>query len=199
MKKIKDMPLENFDILLSWLNEDEETAEKRYEAIRRSLIFYFSKRGGRYPEDLADETISRVAAKAPSLINSYKGVPELYFFGVARIVLKEYQRTSFKDSSLDEAMAFGREPKSQSSDPIRLEYMLSCLENCVQQLDDQERELFLQYFSGTNDQDGKFRIKLAAHLGINYPALRVRIHRIRLILKDCIQSCVSKLEEKMIH
>ena len=193
------MPLEKFDILLSWLNANKEAAEKRYEAIRRSLIFYFSKRGGRYPEDLADETISRVAAKVPGLINSYEGVPELYFFGVAKNILKEYQRTSFKDSSLDEAMTFGREPKSPSSDAIRSEYMLSCLEHCLQQLGEQERELFLQYFSEISDQDNKFRLHLAARLGITYSALRVRIHRIRLILRNCIQSCVSKLEEKMIH
>jgi hypothetical protein len=77
---------ESFDSLLAWLHPDREQAGERYESIRCSLIRFFSARGFSNPEELADETIDRVARKIDELVPSYSGDPATYFFAVARLV-----------------------------------------------------------------------------------------------------------------
>ena len=59
------------------------------EAIRRRLIRLFASRGSNNPEELADETIDRVASKSPQLIDKYAGDPSAYFYGVAKYVWLE--------------------------------------------------------------------------------------------------------------
>ena len=54
---------EEFDELLSWLDTDPDRAGEKYEAIRHRLITIFLNRQCYEAEDLADETINRVAKK----------------------------------------------------------------------------------------------------------------------------------------
>ncbi len=51
------------DSLLAWLDPDRDRAGAKYEAIRTRLIKVFVCRGCPEAEDLADETINRVASK----------------------------------------------------------------------------------------------------------------------------------------
>src|ERR671916_839429 len=78
--------------LLSWLDPDPEQAGMKYEVIRRGLVRIFTCRGCFEADELADETINRVARKAEFLINKYSGEPAHYFFGVAKKVYLEYLR-----------------------------------------------------------------------------------------------------------
>jgi len=55
-----------FHRLLNWFNEensDRDSGAQKYEEIRQKLISYFDHRGCRFPEDLADETLNRMAQK----------------------------------------------------------------------------------------------------------------------------------------
>lgn len=79
---------------------------------------------------------------------------------------------------------------------VKAEHFVSCMEQCTQKLDEDARELFLQYYR-YDERDKHFREHLAVQLGMKYPALRVRVHRIREVLRDCIQGCVDKLNERM--
>src|SRR5262245_20430567 len=54
---------EEFDCLLAYLSPDREEAGKEYETLRRKLIKLFQYRGCHSPEELADETINRIAKK----------------------------------------------------------------------------------------------------------------------------------------
>src|SRR5687767_12009071 len=96
MKKQLETTQEGFDTLLGWLDEDRDQAGMKYEVIRQRLIKIFTCRGCGEPEDLADETITRVTAKIPEVAPHYEGDPILYFFGVARKVHREYLRTQNK-------------------------------------------------------------------------------------------------------
>ena len=58
---------EAFDALLGWLDPNREVAGQKYEVIRRRLITIFSCRGCAEAEDLADETINRVASKLSAI------------------------------------------------------------------------------------------------------------------------------------
>jgi hypothetical protein len=77
---------EDFDKLLDWLGADRDSAAVNYEKIRTRLIKIFTCRGCGEADDLADETINRVAAKVANIADSYSGDPALYFDGVAQKV-----------------------------------------------------------------------------------------------------------------
>src|SRR5215207_6031462 len=92
MKEERDWEGENFEHLLEWLDPDRERAGARYEEIRRALIKIFTTRGCAEPEDLADETITRVCRKVRTIAPTYVGDPANYFYGVAKNVHLEYLR-----------------------------------------------------------------------------------------------------------
>ncbi|HWP43187.1 MAG TPA: hypothetical protein VNO14_08140, partial [Blastocatellia bacterium] len=52
-----------FSGLLAHFDEDAERAAREYEIIRAALIRLFRYRGCNSPDELADETINRVARK----------------------------------------------------------------------------------------------------------------------------------------
>ena len=52
----------------------------------------FVSKGFSDAEDLADETINRVAKKLPEIQDTYVGEPARYFHGVARYILREMMR-----------------------------------------------------------------------------------------------------------
>lgn len=87
-----DLTPDRFDGLLAWLDPDRERAGVRYEEIRAELIRRFRQKGCRDPESLADDTVNRVAAKLPGIIDSYTGDPANYFYAVARYISMESLR-----------------------------------------------------------------------------------------------------------
>src|SRR6185436_6843907 len=92
MKKEWVLTQEAFDALLSWLDADREVAARKYETIRQRLVTIFVCRKCVDAEDLADETINRVAAKLPEIAEDYVGEPAAYFCAVAHWVHQEYVR-----------------------------------------------------------------------------------------------------------
>jgi hypothetical protein len=88
----RELTKQAFDRLLVWLDQDRDTAALKYEEIRIRLTKMFESRGCITPEDLADETIDRVARRIHEVADTYQGEPVLYFHGVARLVYLEYSR-----------------------------------------------------------------------------------------------------------
>src|SRR5437762_13444185 len=72
----------DFDRLLTWLDSDPERAGEIYEKIRWRLIAILASRGCRVPEELADETIDRVARRVADIEGTYRGDKAIYFLGV---------------------------------------------------------------------------------------------------------------------
>src|SRR4051794_1950774 len=115
---------EQFDRLLAWLDLDPERAGEKYEAIRRRLITIFINRQCLEAEDLADETINRVAYKVIELKDNYLGDPARYFYGVAKKVFLEHQRRRDQHIQPPPPIASGEE----------LETSLACLDECLAKL-----------------------------------------------------------------
>src|SRR6185503_4743764 len=92
MKKNWVLSQESFDALLDWLDPDRERAGQKYEDIRQRLIRIFASRSCYEAEDLADETINRVANKVQEMRSSYEGNPALFFYAVGNKVHLEYLR-----------------------------------------------------------------------------------------------------------
>jgi DNA-directed RNA polymerase specialized sigma24 family protein len=172
---------ESFEALLNWLAPQREEAGKKYEDIRRRLIKIFACRGCSEPEDLADESINRVISKLKEIEETFQGDPALYFYGVANKVHLEYLRRPITPQ-----MPLPRE----DSESIEKEY--ACLEKCVQKLTPANRELVLQYYQEEKRAKIEHRKLLADRFGIALNALRIRAHRIRTTLQQCVQSCIQE-------
>jgi len=172
---------EAFDRLLSWLDPNRDEAGKKYEAIRSRLVKIFACRGCNEAEELADETINRVTAKVGAIEETYVGDPALYFYGVAHKVHLEYLRKR----PIPQAFA-----TVTPSDNTEQEY--ECLERCIQQLPSNQRKLVLEYYQENKRAKIDHRKELARKMGIALNALRIRAHRVRLILQQCVQNCLEQ-------
>ena len=179
MNKNWSLSQEAFDALLDWLDSDREQAGIKYEQIRSSLIKIFAGRGCVDPEELADETINRVTSKLPEIKSDFKGDPARYFFGVANLIWMEYLRRKPPPSS----------PPPPDSGHAELEYR--CLEQCVDLLSEEDRGLLLKEYGAKGQTQAERRKALADELGISLNALRIRVYRIRLALKECVEKCIQ--------
>ena len=64
-------------------------------------------------EDLADETINRVAKRLPEIRESYVGDPVRYFHGVARFIIREMIRR--KEVAVEVVPVFSGETEGAST------------------------------------------------------------------------------------
>ncbi|HEV3468187.1 MAG TPA: hypothetical protein VG148_02625 [Pyrinomonadaceae bacterium] len=178
------MDPESFEGLLSWLDPERERAGEVYEKIRASLVRGFRAHGCATPEDLADETINRVASKLPEFRHAYVGDPARYFHRVAYYIYLEYLRREPEMSPLPEGLP------ANDADDVEPEY--ECLEKCIEQLNPRNRELVLQYYQGEKRVKIELRKKLAARFNLQLPLLRLQAHRVRTGLKKCIRECLKQ-------
>ena len=179
-----------FDGLLSWLGPDRERAGERYEEIRSLLIKGFQKQGCTIPDELADETINRVAKKLPEIAATYVGEPLRYFYAVAHHIHMEYlRRPKIDPLPQTELVADGApSPLEQLSD---MEPEYTCLMHCLEHLRQQDRDLILQYYYGERQVKIRIRKELAERLGKKLENLRLTAQRIRKNLKSCIIDCMN--------
>lgn len=181
MKKNWELSQEAFDALLAWLDPTRELAALKYEKIRHGLIKSFSGRGCVEPEDLADETINRVARKLKEIEKDFHGDRTRYFFGVANKVHLEHLR-----KKLPQAMY------SPADDPSLIEVQYNCLERCIDRLSEEDRHLLLRYHSVEGETDSEYRKALAESMRIAPNALRIRVFRIRQTVKECVAKCMER-------
>lgn len=179
MNKAWVLTQESFEALLAWLDPNRELAGQKYEEIRTRLIRIFSCRGCYEPEDLADETINRVTNKLKAIESTFTGDRARYFYGVANKVHLEYLR---------------RKPPpplpTATITSVETEREYQCLDRCVSKLTAENRELVLGYYQEEKRAKIEHRRQLAARLGIALNALRIRAHRIRTSLQDCVEECL---------
>jgi RNA polymerase sigma factor (sigma-70 family) len=192
MKKGWDLTEEAFNQFLSWIDQDREQAAKKYESVRRHLIVIFSCRGCANAEDLADETINRVTRRVQDLADSYVGDPAPYLYATAHRIYLEQAKSSSAFVPLPasrELQAIDPKVEEQASEEERA---YECLEQCLQQLAPASRKLVLQYYQKDRQAKIDERKRLAQELGIPLNALRIRVHRIRAALQDCINLCLKQ-------
>lgn len=188
MKRDWELTEEAFNAFLDWLHPDREQAAEKYLAIRRCLIIILTSRGCDDAAALADETIDRVIRRAPEIAGSYRGDPTPYFITVARRLHLEYIA---KNARRSEMPAEVPEPPAQHDDEERV---IECLEHCMRRLKPDDRDLVLEYYRDEKQAKIDHRRKLAEKLGIGLNALRIRTHRIRAALEECIAECLKRSE-----
>jgi DNA-directed RNA polymerase specialized sigma24 family protein len=176
--------LQNFDILLEWLDSDRDRAAEKYEMIRQSLIQIFIWKRCSEAESLADETLDRVMLRVPEIRGTYEGDPSTYIHAVAKKLLAEHPtvRTVELENSI---------PENPRTHDIQTEKMSDCLERCLSNLSPYSRDLILDYYSEEHPKVSH-RKDLAEKLGISINPLRVRMYRIRKTLEACMQACLGQ-------
>ena len=178
-----------FERLLAWLDPERERAGRRYEDIRLRLIKIFTCRGCHESEDLADETINRVARKLAQVAATYEGDQALYFYGVAHKVYLEYLR---KRPARGGGTPPPTPPALTEEERAAEEREYECLERCMRGLSPDNRDLVLQYYREEKREKIEHRKLLAARRGIGLNALRIRACRIREALYRCVQTCLGE-------
>ena len=192
----------SWDALLDFLDPDraarrgpdrDREAELKYLEVVRKLVFFFAGRGCADAEDLALESVMRVAGKCAGVDASGYGERIGYFYGVARNVLHEWQRDSLRESTKREA--FGRElARLGISDPqawTRKEAVHRCLELCLAKLNHRARRLILSYYREERAAKIESHRQLADEFGKSVNALRIEVHRIRHTLRQCVLGCMQ--------
>jgi DNA-directed RNA polymerase specialized sigma24 family protein len=181
------MTPEEFEALLGQLDADRERAGERYETIRRKLVRLFGWRGCAVPEDLADETMNRVARRLAEGIELRSSDPYGYFCGVAHLVFKESLRRAAREQRVLTEGAALASPILDDDEPS--DRRLDCLRGCLARLAPDQRDLVLRYHQGASSQ-GENNIRnrqaLAQEVGLPMNALRIRVHRIRRKLESCV-------------
>jgi RNA polymerase sigma factor (sigma-70 family) len=174
---------EAFDTFLAWLDPDRDRAGEKYEEIRRKLIKIYARRGCTVAEELTDEAINRVSRKVPEIAATYVGDPALYFYGVAKNVYNEYVKKKPD-----------QKPIPPPDPPEEVERNYECLDHCMEGLDAESRELVLKYYQQEKRAKIDHRKELADRLGIALNTLRMRVHRIKAILQQCVGECLKQSE-----
>ena len=178
---------EAFDKLLESLAPDRDSAANKYLEIRANLLKFFEWRGCPFPEDHADETFNRVARKIVDgeEIRNHAA----YIIGVARLLVLEIIKANTKQrEALNEFQAV-----DTTYDELA-EIRIECLQNCLQQLPADSRELIMEYYQGDKSAKIENRKRLGTRLGLTINTLRMRAQRLRDRLQVCVESCVSKAQ-----
>jgi DNA-directed RNA polymerase specialized sigma24 family protein len=184
-----------FHKLLSWLDEGRGSSGQAYLGLRKRLVDYFERKDCPAPEDLADETLNRVARRLEEEGTIESEAPARYCYIVARFVfmedLRERQRYS-GSSELPHSLAVRPEVKTEDEQGrLDQERMLGCLQHCMETLTSENRKLILDYYIGNQRVKIENRRAMAQRLGITVNAMSIRACRIREKLAGCVKQCVE--------
>jgi DNA-directed RNA polymerase specialized sigma24 family protein len=180
--------MEGLKNLFTLLDSDTQGEPgESYELVRLKLIRYFEWRRCLDSEEMADETIDRVARKIEQgeQINNLMG----YFYGVARLVNKEYERAQEKRRRAFATLPMSSEDIANGNESAELR--LACSKKCLKDLSEVDRELITAYCKPDGRSKMERRQDLATHLDIKREALRLKAFRIRKKLHECMDNCLK--------
>jgi DNA-directed RNA polymerase specialized sigma24 family protein len=173
--------------LLEWLGDIEGAgAGEAYVVMHRRLASFFARKGCRTAEDLADETLTRVARRLHEAGEIIDVAPAQYCYIVARFVFLEHLRSpELHDVPVGPNVA-DRPPVVEVEGRDRL---LTCLDDCLGALDGKDRGLILDYYAGARTNRIGNRRHLALKLGLSPNAMSIRACRLRERLRACVSRC----------
>jgi DNA-directed RNA polymerase specialized sigma24 family protein len=181
---------EAFDKLLAAFSQDREEAARQYEALRSKLIRFFEWRGIALAEARADEVLNRVARR----IDEGQQVDNVvaYAYRVAYLVFLE----ALKEPELIDLDQETIQPltNEQTFEDAEHERRQRCFDRCLEGLTVGNGKTILSYYQEERGAKIERRRNLADQLKISLDALRIRVHRIRKGLEECITNCLQQLE-----
>jgi DNA-directed RNA polymerase specialized sigma24 family protein len=179
-----------FDYLLTCLDSNREQAGERYEELRRTLTRFFEWRGAPFPDEHTDEVFNRVARKLSDGV-AIRNMGS-YCYEVARLICLEAMKShDSKRTSLDSShheVATATVGTALDEHELRL----NCLEECLDALPTDSRDLIVEYYQDEKRNRIERRKALAVKLGLQREALANRAQRLRDRLEQCVRRCISK-------
>jgi DNA-directed RNA polymerase specialized sigma24 family protein len=178
---------ESLEALLAWLDPDRDKAWEKYQAIWERLIKIFTWRRRKNVEDLAGEVVNRVTRNVPKVVNV-----------VAYNLLLELPRQEARFSEFQEESDLGGITETVDSEAVDVyELRLRCLDECLAQLKEKDREIILAYYQFDQKTKLADRQQLAEELGLSKSALWTRVSRVRSLLGKCVRARLD--EEGQTH
>jgi DNA-directed RNA polymerase specialized sigma24 family protein len=168
--------METGDRLLEIFDPDPARAEDMIRDLFFRLVKFFAWRHCPMPEDLAQETLRRGFGRIQKDVEIYTADPAPFFFGIARNVLKEEWKGHTGEAPLgieDLLASLG------TVDFLETEARI-CLDQCLQHLPPDEREMLSRYIS-------EDPVELARELRLSPGNLRVKAHRATRKLTKWVQ------------
>jgi DNA-directed RNA polymerase specialized sigma24 family protein len=169
-----------FEEFLMRLERQASSPADAYVLVRVKLfkLFLWNRCSPEDSEELADEVIKRLV----SITNGENTVDKPWGFvkGVAANVLKEHWRKAARLAPLDEIEPIGLLRLREDED------FASCARHCMAKLPDDKRRLLERYYS-----DEGSRPEQAQGMGLSLAALRLKIHRLKVDLRECYEKCAK--------
>ena len=179
----------SFRNLLNWLDQGVDSGGQGYVDIRRRLVRYFDRKKCHAADDLADETLNRVARRLQEEGCITGVVPAQYCYIVGKFVLLEHLRRQEQSNvALDEA-GLASPRAGMDVDPApKSEELLQSLDFCLEKLRQEDQDLILDYYGGEQQTKIARRKALAERLSLSMNALLIRACRIRSKLEACMRA-----------
>jgi DNA-directed RNA polymerase specialized sigma24 family protein len=186
-----------FRQFLDWLDEGVASGGEKYLEMRRRLVFYFDRKNCLASDELADETLSRVAQKLEEKGSITGMSPAHYCYVVAKFVFLENLRQAKRGQSglnelAQDRLSSGGSLNSKDTEMQSKERLHDCLDSCLAKLSSADRDLILEYYRGEQRAKIERRSQLAARLGLSMNALTIRACRIRYKLEECMKACCDE-------
>ena len=184
-----------FKRLLEWLDGGIDSRGKTYLEMRRRLVSYFDRRNRLSADELADETLNRIARTLEQSGAIRVTPPARYCYVVARFILLEDVRRERMHIRVDDPQRLDlpsdwrRGIADRDPNLALREQRLDCLDCCLQKLQPEQRDLVVEYYRDTLREKIDRRRDLAKRLGITMNALALRAWRIRTSLETCVEAC----------
>jgi DNA-directed RNA polymerase specialized sigma24 family protein len=170
-----------FDELMRALEPEAVSGKDGYRRYRLRLVKFFLWRRCDDPENLADETTSRLVKNIRSGREITHDHPYRYVYAIATRVFQEYLRMKKKrgiETDIDELREWSTPEKGSEN----------CWITCLGQLSLDKREFLEVYYL-----DGIDRDQFASKQGLTINALRLKVFRYRADLKRCFENCLKRL------
>lgn len=194
LKKSRRLAPEAFQRLLEWLDRGQESAGHRYLEMRDRLVAYFDRKNCVAPDELADETLDRVARRLAEEGAIEIDSPAHFCYITARFVfmehLREAKRTEQAVEQIRRVHEYEHVLKTEATDEKEVRH--KCLDACLDQLEDAHRQIISRYYVGQERTKIDNRRALAQSLGITINALSIRACRIRGTLEKCTRECLGE-------
>lgn len=180
---------EAFDRLLEVFSPNRQAAAESYEAMRARLIRFFTWERVPFPEDHADETINRVAKRLSE--GEEVQNPASYFYGVARMVLREAMAQNQRHArALEEVRRHAQRAAAEEAVGEERAAM-ECLNRCLEHAGAEQRAFLVRYYQGDKRSRIENRRRMAEELALPLNALRNRALRLRGKMENCVSKCVK--------
>lgn len=185
-----------FERLLAWLDVGNDSDGRSYLEMRQRLVAYFDRKNCLNPDELADETLNRVARRLEETETIDSETPARFCYITARFVFMELLRGADKknvplDAVLKQSPA--NQIAAEEGEERKLkEKTLDCLEKCTGKLEPASREMIVGYYYGEERIKIENRRALAEKLEISTNALTIRACRIRDKLEICVGKCADE-------